>query len=59
MGINQDLLRHYATVQEVAEFLGITVQGVRYLISKGHIEAIKLGGRWLIVADSVEAWHNR
>lgn len=53
-------LRGYLTTQEAAERLGLTVSYVCRLIHKGRLDAIRLGGKVLLVkVASVRAFKPR
>lgn len=43
-------------IPELADFLGITDRAVRHHIERGHIKAIRLGGRIVIPRRNLEAW---
>ena len=40
--------------REVAEMLGMSESGVRNLIRRGTLRAVRLDGRWLIPAIAIE-----
>lgn len=46
----------YFTAKEVADLLGVTHGRVRQLIRSGEIEAVKIGGTWLISQVALEAF---
>ncbi len=43
---------------EAAKILDVTSQHVSYLVREGRIDAHKIGGRWLVVKDSVYRYMN-
>lgn len=44
------------TVEGLAEVVRISPRAVRNAITRGELEAVKRGGRWLISHDHAEAW---
>ena len=44
------------TVEGLATTLGVSPRVVRNAITRGELQAVKRGGRWLIAPDAVEAW---
>lgn len=38
----------FTTCQAVAEYTGLTPRGISKMCERGDIEAVKMGGRWLI-----------
>lgn len=44
------------TVKEVSELLGMTVQGVRYLIKTGKLSAKMHGRDWVVSKASVDKY---
>jgi excisionase family DNA binding protein len=46
----------YLTVQEVADRMRCEHRTVRRAIRSGEVQAARIGGRWLIPEDAVDAW---
>jgi excisionase family DNA binding protein len=47
----------WITVKAAAEILGVTVQGMRWLINEGRVNAQRFGGKiWMVDRASVEAY---
>ena len=44
------------TVASRAEALGVSAKVVRGAITRGELDAVKRGGRWIIPAEAVDAW---
>lgn len=44
------------TVQEVADMLGLALNGTYTLIREGTIPALKMGGRWVVPKSRFHAW---
>ena len=44
------------TAQEVADYLGISEATVRRYLNRGKIKGYRLGNRWRIKRDDVEAY---
>jgi excisionase family DNA binding protein len=40
--------------REVAEMVGMSESGIRNLIRRGTLRAVRLDGRWLIPANAIE-----
>ena len=45
----------YLTAEEVAADLRLTVKTVRNMCERGQIPARKLGGRWLVTRENLDA----
>jgi excisionase family DNA binding protein len=43
------------SITEAAQVLGLTRQGVHWLITQGRLPARRIGGRWLLAAATVYA----
>lgn len=53
-------LSAWITVKEASEQLGVTVQGVRWLIREGRVQAQRFGGKvWMVDRASVEAYGSK
>lgn len=44
------------TVDSLAAAVGVSPRTVRNAITRGELDAVKRGARWLISADAVEVW---
>lgn len=44
------------TVEGLAATMGVSPRVVRNAITRGELQAVKRGGRWLIAPDAVDAW---
>ena len=44
------------TVASLAEALDVSAKVVRGAITRGELDAVKRGGRWIIPAEAVDAW---
>jgi len=44
------------TVEGLAETIAVSPRAVRNAITRGELQAVKRGGRWLIAQDAVDAW---
>ncbi len=44
------------TVEGLAATIGVSPRVVRNAITRGELQAIKRGGRWLIAPDAIDAW---
>jgi len=58
---NQDQSSHRAlapllTLQQVAEYLGISQATVRRLIDEENLPAVKIGRAWRFSPDTLEKW---
>lgn len=49
--------KRYITTKEAAERLGYTPQHTRLLIRQGKLDGEKFGRDWMVVCESVEAFH--
>ncbi len=49
-------LEAYLSVSDVAEYAGLSVEGVRDLIDKGELEALELNGRTKIRKTEIDRW---
>src|SRR2546421_4627388 len=47
-------MHNLLTVKETAEYLRIPVPTVYYLVQRGQLPAIQIGGRWRIKKDSLD-----
>jgi len=45
---------HLLTVKETAEYLRIPIPTVYYLVQRGKIPAIQIGGRWRVKKSSLD-----
>jgi len=45
---------HLLTVKETAEYLRVPLSSVYYLVQRGQIPAIQIGGRWRIKKSSID-----
>lgn len=44
------------TLTEAAESLGVATSTLRHQIARGALEAIRLGGRYVVTVEAVEAY---
>lgn len=49
-------LEAYLSVTDVAEYAGLSVEGVRDLIDEGELEAMELNGRTKIRKSEIDRW---
>jgi excisionase family DNA binding protein len=49
-----NLMHNLLTVKETAEYLRIPLPTVYYLVQRGQLPAIQIGGRWRIKKDSLD-----
>lgn len=49
-------LEAYLSVSDVAEYAGLSVDGVRDLIDKGELEVLELNGRTKIRKTEIDRW---
>lgn len=50
---DRDKLNEFVTTKEAARTLGVTQRRVLQAIAEKVLEAVKMGGRWLVRRDSV------
>src|SRR5471032_1110348 len=53
-GAGFNLMHNLLTVKETAEYLRIPLPTVYYLVQRGQLPAIQIGGRWRIKKDSLD-----
>lgn len=49
-------LEAYLSVSDVAEYAGLSVEGVRDLVDEGELEAMELNGRTKIRKSEIDRW---
>ncbi|MCF7890891.1 helix-turn-helix domain-containing protein [Candidatus Bipolaricaulota bacterium] len=49
-------LEAYLSVSDVAEYAGLSIEGVRDLIDEGELEAMELNGRTKIRKSEIDRW---
>lgn len=49
-------LEAYLSISDVAEYAGLSVDGVKDLIDKGELEALELNGRTKIRKTEIDRW---
>lgn len=49
-------LEAYLSISDVAEYAGLSVDGVKELIDKGELEALELNGRTKIRKTEIDRW---
>jgi excisionase family DNA binding protein len=49
-------LEAYLSVSDVAEYAGLSVEGVRELIDDGELEALELNGRTKVRKSEIDRW---
>lgn len=49
-------LEAYLSVTDVAEYAGLSVEGVRDLIDEGELEAMELNGRTKVRKSEIDRW---
>ena len=52
--MNETPIHNLLTVKETAEYLRIPLPTVYYLVQRGKIPAIQIGGRWRIKISSLD-----
>jgi excisionase family DNA binding protein len=52
--VSETPIHNLLTVKETAEYLRIPLQTVYYLVQRGKIPAIQIGGRWRIKKSSLD-----
>jgi len=52
--VNENPIHNLLTVKETAEYLRIPLPTVYYLVQRGQIPAIQIGGRWRIKKSSLD-----
>lgn len=53
-----EALSKVTTISEVMQLYGVKYHtSVQWLIDKGDISAVKVGGTWILSMDSVIAWY--
>jgi len=52
--VSPNLMHNLLTVKETAEYLRIPLPTVYYLVQRGQLPAIQIGGRWRIKKDSLD-----
>jgi len=53
------LINQHITVQAAANATGYNIQYLRRLLRSGALKGIKIGQKWLIKANNLEAYLNR
>ena len=52
--VSETTIHSLLTVKETAEYLRIPIPSVYYLVQRGKISAIQIGGRWRIKKSSLD-----
>lgn len=51
--------RAYMSIEEVAEYFGISARTVRRMMSRQELSANRIGGQWRIPIADIEAFEKR
>ena len=52
--VSETPIQNLLTVKETAEYLRIPIPTVYYLVQRGKIPAIQIGGRWRVKKSSLD-----
>lgn len=57
--MNDEILENYLGMEEVSRRLGIHVESARRLARQGKLQAVRVGNKWLVRRDILEAFAQR